>query len=286
MILDNSLHVGIEQLLGIPIQSVEQIGGGDISDARLIHTNQGSYFLKINNGDEALDLFRTELKGLNLLRTVCRTPTVLGLQTFDQGAFLLMEYIAPGQKDNHFWNRFGKQLATIHRTHAPRFGLDHNNFIGNLPQSNNYEKDWPTFYVNQRLIPQVKSAVNNILLTSSSLKQFDKLYKRMPDICPEESPSLIHGDLWTGNFLISKNQEVVLIDPSVAYAHREMDLAMSLLFGGFSDLFYESYQEHYPLEPGFPDRVDIYQLYYLLVHVNLFGRAYVGAVERIVRRYE
>ncbi len=111
------------------------------------------------------------------------------------------------------------------------------------------------------------------------------MISRIPEICPPESPALIHGDLWSGNFLPNTDQQVVLIDPAVAYAHREMDLAMSQLFGGFSNLFYESYDNHFRLEPGFQQRVDIYQLYYLLVHVNLFGRSYAGAVERIANRY-
>lgn len=134
-------------------------------------------------------------------------------------------------------------------------------------------------------MPQIKLAVHANLLNKADFDQFAKLFKKLPAICPTEKPALIHGDLWSGNFMVGPKREVVLIDPSTSFAHREMDLAMTQLFGGFDEAFYNTYQEVFPLENGFDQRVEIYQLYYLLVHLNLFGGGYGNSVRNILKRF-
>ncbi|MFK7933996.1 MAG: fructosamine kinase family protein, partial [Saprospiraceae bacterium] len=141
------------------------------------------------------------------------------------------------------------------------------------------------FYTNERLLPQIKLAVDSNLLNTNDLKEVERLCKQLGNICPTEPATLIHGDLWSGNYVAAGGEEAVLIDPSVSYAHREMDLAMTQLFGGFERSFYYHYQNIYPLEMGYEERVPIYQLYYLLVHVNLFGGSYVDVVRKILQRF-
>jgi len=269
------------------IQSYQSIAGGDINEAWRVVTTDGIYFLKENRQPPVSEFLAIEKRGLEIL---ANTETIKIPETFVAGnlngtAYLIMEYLPTVLPNKLGWERMGQQLAALHRTTQEQFGLDHNNFIGSLPQSNNPYSNWAEFYVKERLEPQVKLAADRRLLNVIDLKQFKKLYQEIPAICPEEPPALTHGDLWSGNFLMTKNQIPVLIDPAVSYAHREMDLAMSHLFGGFDPIFYNAYESVFPTAYGFLDRMEIYQLYYLLVHLNLFGSGYLGKVRNIVRQF-
>ncbi|MFK7809770.1 MAG: fructosamine kinase family protein [Saprospiraceae bacterium] len=277
----------IAEVLGDPTIHLQSITGGDISDAFLLKGSKRNYFLKINRKQNAEALFQTEAKGLTLLTPHCNTPELIKQGTFQnkKGAFLILEFIEPGKKDNDFWISFGRALAKLHQVSALQFGLDHENFIGRLAQLNNYTNTWAEFYATQRLIPQVKMAFDNNTLPATLLSHFDKLYNKLENLCPIEKPSLTHGDLWSGNFIASKNQQAFFIDPSVSFAHREMDLAMTKLFGGFKEPFYESYNNAFTLEQNFEERVSLYQLYYLLVHLNMFGTSYLGSVKQVLLKY-
>ncbi len=289
--MDLALPAYIDQacseILKADIQTVEQLGGGDISQARLLHTSKGKFFIKINTAPEAGEMFETEAKGLQLLANsnTIRTPHILAYRQSSGQSFLLLEYIETGYRKEGFWQEFGTSLAALHKNTAPQFGLDHCNFIGSLPQSNSFHDNWAEFYTNERLQPQMELAISSNKMSNSDAHLIEKLYMKLPSICPNELPSLTHGDLWSGNFMMSIDGHPVLIDPAVSYAHREMDLAMSRLFGGFNRAFYNSYEEASPLEPGFEKRLPIYQLYYLLVHVNLFGGGYVRSVQQILKEF-
>jgi fructosamine-3-kinase len=232
-------------------------------------------------------MFDKEAKGLTLLREskAIRIPETIAHGRLDGTAFLLLEMIETGYRQTGFWEEFGVALANLHRCSAPQFGLDHFNYIGSLEQPNGFQNNFIEFYIQERLQPQLDLAISANQLNASDERHFQKLYKMLPDLCPDEPPALIHGDLWSGNFLVSADSHPVLIDPSVAYSHRELDLGMSRLFGGFERSFYRAYEETYPLAPGFEKRLPIYQLYYLMVHVNLFGGGYVGSVRRILQRF-
>jgi hypothetical protein len=239
----------------------------------------------MNDQPFAEKMFQAEARGLELLGEHIRTPRVVGIGSDGGWSFLMLEYIHQGKRTPQFWKRFGEALATLHQSSRSQFGLDYDNYIGALPQENTAAEKWPDFYCTHRLEPQVALAVDKGLLWEKAHLDLEKLYKNLPDICPEEAPALTHGDLWGGNFLTTTENGPALIDPAVSFAHREMDLGMSRLFGGFSHVFYEAYEAHYPTAPGLEDRLGIYQLYYLLAHVNLFGKSYTQAVQNIVERY-
>lgn len=276
-----------ENALNAPIQSIRSIQGGDINQAFLLQTQKGAFFLKYNAHLEASQLLETEVRGLQLLQQcpVIQLPEILHLHRGEDYAFLILSYIKSGQPTPKFWRNFGTSLAQMHQTTQSYFGLDHSNFIGSLPQSNQQHQKWVDFFIHQRLQPQLDLALAHQRIPQDIVGLFEQLYPKLKNICPDEPPALVHGDLWSGNFMVPEQGDVVLIDPSVAYAHREMDLAMSHLFGGFDSLFYQSYEENYPLEGNFSERLPIYQLYYLMAHVNLFGGSYLQAVQRILNRF-
>lgn len=286
--LPATLQSYLESLLNTPSIAARPVAGGDIHRAVLLETADGrSCFLKYNNSPRASEMFRTEALGLALLGAsrVIAVPKVLKHGTAAEWSFLLLEYIPPGLKNRIFWENFGYSLAVLHGTTSAQFGFAHDNFIGSLPQSNTRHDTWASFYTEERLLPQMRLARENDRLQTADEKLLASLCKKLPAICPEEPPALTHGDLWSGNFLCNTENKPVLIDPAACFSHRETDLAMSRLFGGFDAVFYRKYEEFRPLEPGFDQRLEVYQLYYLLVHVNLFGGGYVDSVRSILRRW-
>ena len=182
---------------------------------------------------------------------------------------------------------FGEALAALHRTQAAHHGLDHANFIGRLPQENDPSASWSAFYRDQRIGVQLDLARQRGRLPARREDLLTRLMARLPDLLDDSimPPSLLHGDLWGGNYLVDDHAQAVLIDPAVYYGHREMDLAMTELFGGFSTRFDEAYHAAYSIDPGYQDRRSLYQLYYILVHLNLFGESYGGQVDSIARHY-
>jgi protein-ribulosamine 3-kinase len=275
-------------LLKEAVVASSSLSGGDIHYALKLKTESGKdFFVKWNHAPKAADMFVTEAKGLALLAEPghIHVPNVIGTGETEEGAFLIMDFIESGPLTPAFWNRFGVDLARLHQHSASRFGWDTDNFIGRLPQSNQQEDTWPAFYVLHRLEPQLKMAVDEGYFDGAMVRRFHILFSSLEKRLPEELPSLIHGDLWAGNFLPGKKETPWLIDPAPYFGHREMDLAMSRLFGGFDQAFYAAYHSAWPLEPGFSERLDLYQLYYLLVHVNLFGGHYPAQVKRILAKY-
>ncbi len=276
-----------ENFLGASIVSSRTVGGGSICDSRLLRTDKGNYFLKMSNSPQASAMFEAEAKGLEMLAATksLKIPEVIFYSSEDNVSFLLMEYIEQGVPTATFWKEFGYGLAELHRESNPFFGLDSDSFIGSLPQRNTPKDNWVDFFILERIQPQIDLAVNRSAIDKDAISKFEKLYIILPEIFPEEKPALIHGDLWNGNFIVTSQGMPAIFDPSVSFAYREMDLAMSMLFGGFDQKFYNAYNEAFPLQNGFENRVEIYQLYYLMVHVNLFGGSYLNAVKSILTKY-
>lgn len=279
----------VQQKLDARIEDIRSVSGGSINRAAKLRLSDGrDCFLKWNTTAEP-DMFVKEKKGLNLLAsadTDLRIPEVFGTGTTTEGTgFFIQEFVREGTSQPGSPEQFGRALAVLHQHRDQQFGLDHDNYIGRLPQSNRRHGHWTDFFIEERIKPQLRMAADAGKLGSGAVARFTSLYQQLPDIFPDEPPGLLHGDLWGGNFFYDRKGRATIYDPAVYYGHREIELAFTHLFGGFSNAFYASYEETYPLEPGFPGRKDIYNLYPLLVHTNLFGGSYARRVEAIVNRF-
>jgi fructosamine-3-kinase len=287
--IPHSVKQHIQQTIGQTITDTRQVSGGSINQAAKVTLADDTVcFLKWNTSADPR-MFFVEEKGLALLEsadTSLRIPSVLATgKTDDDTGFFLQEFVVEGHSKPHSAGDFGRALAQLHKHHNETFGLDHDNFIGRLPQSNTSHERWVDFFIQERMEPQLQMAVDSGKLGSGAVSSFQNMYKKLPDIFPDEPPSLLHGDLWGGNYFFDQDGQATIYDPAVYYGHREIELAFTHLFGGFASSFYSSYKKAYALSPGFSTRKDIYNLYPLLVHTNLFGGSYARQVEGIVKQF-
>lgn len=285
--MDQVLLDAVSQWVGSPVLSYSAIGGGDISRAYKLTTKSDVFFCKVQSKPIALDMFQAERKGLDAIRNAggILAPRVYHCEQWQDGAVLIMEHIDPKRPSEKDMSKFGRQLAEMHQHSSEIFGWDSDNYIGSLPQRNTKDQSWVMFYIEQRLSPQFDIARSHSLLSENEIPSVEKMKKALEGILSDVKPSLLHGDLWGGNYLISAKAVPYLIDPAVYYGHNEVDIAMSQLFGGFSSAFYDSYERVMPFDRFSEDRIRIYQLYYLLVHLNLFGRSYYTSVMNILKHY-
>ena len=267
--------------------TVSPVGGGSINAAYKVSRGSNTFFVKVNKAARHPLMFELEAKGLKALGETgaFRTPQVLGIGYADDEAFLVLEWIESGKHEPSSWENFGHALALLHKHTNKRFGWEDDNYIGSLSQSNGHMRKWADFYIINRLDAQVELAFNAGLLGRDHMSLFNKLYPKLEQLIPQEPPALIHGDLWSGNFMVAAAGEPVLIDPAVYYGHREMDLGMMQLFGGFDAEVFRAYHANFPLEKNWEERIPLHQLYPLLVHVNLFGGGYVSLVERAIKPF-
>ena len=302
------------------------VSGGDINEAYLLTLDDGSRLFMKANVPSFLDNYHAEAGGLKAIRNTgaIRVPSVLATGTDPEGfSFLLLEHIENAGKQADYWERFGRNLANMHRAAAPSkslsqsgdrlpskslsqsgdrlpskglspsegllpskdlFGFDSDNYIGSSAQINEWHDSWVSFFRECRLGPQFQWA--DRYFDDSDRKKIRRLLDNLEKYLPEpDRPSLLHGDLWSGNYITGNDGHAWLIDPAVYCGHPEADIAMTELFGGFSPRFYDAYRESGLLESGYEDRRDLYNLYHLLNHLNLFGSAYLQSVKRILSRY-
>ncbi len=277
-----SLAAEIQSAFSLEVLSISGVSGGDIAQAYKITTAEGLFFAKTMPGIRGEKVLSAEKYSLEELGKsgALKTPEILGLEQAGGKSILLMEYIQPGRRTPESMKALGRGLAKLHLVSQDVYGWPSDNFIGSLPQQNRPANTWPEFYATERLLPCFKAARDRGLLSRTEIPSTEMIEKRIQQGVPEVLPSLLHGDLWGGNYLISEQGEPYLIDPASYFGHSEVDLAMSRLFGGFSGEFYEAYREIIPEAPGWERRVGLYQLYYLLVHLVLFGESYAPAVRR------
>ncbi|QZE14877.1 fructosamine kinase family protein [Halosquirtibacter laminarini] len=268
----------IETWAGEPILTLSHEHDGVFTKTSVVTFRSGKVCFMKCTKSEAIDL-RLEVKSLEIIsqENVIRTPKVY---CFDS-SFILMEYIEKGQIGYNFFYNFGKQLASLHKITSDSFGLSFDNFIGSTLQTNIPDKatrsSWVDFFWDKRLYPQYKIAEEKGLVDehfASSFSKLERIYPKILASVDHETPSLLHGDLWSGNYLSSKEGEVVLIDTAPYYGHREADLALISLFGGFDVEFHDGYEDAFPLEGDWERRQNIYMLYHVLNHMNIFGDAY------------
>ena len=263
------------------------VSGGDINEAYCLTLDDGTPVFMKSNSPECLPNFQAEAEGLEAIRSTgaIGVPKVLGLGRESSFSFLLLEYISGGRQVDNYWDLFAAELAAMHHAGAHAyFGFPHDNWIGAREQKNTKHEAWISFFRDCRLKPQLDAA--NRYFSSEDRKKAQWLLEHLDRYLIEPAqPSLVHGDLWSGNLITGDDGKGWLIDPAVYYGHPEVDIAMTELFGGFSRRFYECYNEAGNMEPGYADRRDLYNLYQLLNHLNMFGSGYLGSVKRILTRY-
>ncbi len=294
--LPRALREGIEAALSkraartVDVLGAEPVTGGCIHQTARLATNlREDFFLKWAE-DPASDAFAAEADGLHALRdaTDLTVPEVIGHSDAGENpAWLLLEYVPPGKTAPDYAERLGESLAVLHEAREGPYGWHRSNYIGSLPQANRTMDDWPAFWWAERLEPQLALAGDNGRLAGLN-REWAKLESKLPTLlagAAEDGRSFLHGDLWSGNVYPGPDGTPVLVDPAVYRGHREVDLAMTELFGGFPRAFYAAYEHRRPLTDGYEDiRRNVYQLYPLLVHVNLFGGTYVDRAEGALRR--
>ncbi len=268
------------------LKSASLVAAGNHNQGVRLESNDNVFFLKLNF-DHERDILHKESEGLEMLRTATflKVPQSYGCGRIDDYNFLLTEFIAAQRYHQDYWENLGLGLAALHLTSQTKFGLQNDNYIASIHQKNLQTDNWLDFYIEQRLEPLIGKAYFDRLIPLEFLKKFQEIYAKLKSIFPPEKPALVHGDLWSGNVICTPDGQPCLIDPAVYFGHREMDLAFSRLFGGFDTRFYEAYESVLPLEPGFEQRMGLYNLYPLLVHLHLFGTAYLPGIERIISRF-
>jgi fructosamine-3-kinase len=265
---------------------ISPVTGGSINRTFYVRTELHEYFVKYNENVPE-DFFRQETYGLRLLKKAkaVSVPEVYGDFVFGNRVILIMEWIQ-GSIAANTEERLGKNLALLHQCYGRAFGLDHNNYIGIYPQFNGWSQSWVDFYRDKRLRVQWEIGRKKGTIQGERARKLEKLLEQLPKWIPNDvKPSLLHGDLWSGNWMVGPNGEPYLIDPAVFFGHSEMEIAFTEVFKGFSSTFYRAYEEVLPLDMGYFERKRLYQLYYLLVHLNLFGETYGSSVDRILNYY-
>lgn len=270
------------------INNKQSVGGGCISHSLKLETNHGVFFLKWNTNTPD-DLFVREAESLNELGTGnqsdLRIPkAILANQASDLPGYLLLEFLSSGHTAAED-EKLGIGLARLHRKTNDAFGFHHNNYCGSTEQDNRWNPDWIDFFGQQRICFLVEKISQTRSLSSTERETYSKLVDRLPNLIPSNpEASLIHGDLWSGNYLYTA-QGPALIDPASYYADREMELSMMTMFGGFSPTTWRAYQNEFPLQAGWEERIQLYQIYHVLNHYFLFGGSYGSQALRMAQRY-
>ena len=263
------------------------VGGGSINKTYRVSSGDKSVFCKINSATKFPQLFKKEQTGLSLIGKagIITVPAIIDCFEQENQQVLLLEWVREGERTESFWRTFGQQLAELHQQSSSFFGLDEDNYMGSVPQSNRKQHYWTKFFKAERLEPLTKKCFDKNLLTKNHLEAFENLQQKLDEIFETEKPSFVHGDLWSGNFMCNQYSQPVLIDPAVYYGHRSIDLAMTTLFGGFRQPFYEAYHHHFPLPSNYEEQWAVCNLYPLLIHLYLFGNSYLPQIERTLKLF-
>ncbi len=300
--LPDSLVQPIHKALGATgdttsVRRARIVAGGCISNVSCLETDHNKYLLKWNT-HPLPRMFLVEAWGLERIGSTetVRVPAVFGAAEAspEHPPYILTEWLEPTQGAAPYIDQtvLGSQLAQMHRIGVspnmpPSYGLEYDNYIGRLPQPNTWNEDWIAFYRTQRLVPQMKLAMQNGLLPTKRHKRLEALMDRLDEWFGgvKRQPSLLHGDLWGGNVIAGTDGAPALIDPAVYYGDREAEIAYTELFGGFSTQFYQAYRAAWPLEAGYEERRDVYNLYHLLNHLNHFGESYGAQIDHVLSRF-
>ncbi len=265
------------------VQFTARLSGGDVSRALRLEMGDGRSLVLKMKANAPADMFAREAEGLAALADA-NGPTVPAVYLSGPD-FLLLEDLRPYPPTPTYWEEFGLRLAMMHQATHTHYGFAHDNYCGETPQPNPWTESGHEFFAEHRLRHQARLARDRERLDAPDIRRIERICERMPDLVPPQSPALIHGDLWRGNALCGPRGEPALIDPAAHFGWAEAELAMTLLFGGFPPAFYDTYAASYPLAPGWRGRMDLYNLYHLLNHLNVFGAGYLGRVQEVLERY-
>lgn len=261
----------------------QPVPGGCINRSYCIGNDRRRFFVKLNSQDR-LGFFQREAEGLALIRetSAVRVPDTVCMGTCNADSYLVLEYLEMSTADIKGQRNLGRQLALMHRSVADRFGGDQDNYIGASPQLNSWYTAWPEFWRTQRLGFQIGLLQQNGY-RGSLIEGGYRIAEKLLDLFSEYRPeaSLLHGDLWAGNFATLADSTPILFDPACYYGDREADLAMTELFGGFGTDFYQCYRDAWPLDPGYRVRKKLYKLYHVHNHLNLFGGGYESQAQAL-----
>lgn len=287
--LPPAIRASLEKEMRRKVARAVLVSAGNVNAAHEVVFESGpTLFVKWDS--ERVDALRAEKEGLDtLVAAECGllVPRCVACDfRVDRGGYIAIEWLVrTSSAGADYWKALGEGLARLHRVVAQRYGFGSDNFIGLLPQRNDMSESWPEFFASSRLKPQEAIAKDRRRWKTDWQKPFERLISGLENILPDSPhPSLVHGDLWAGNVMATAEGPAIF-DPAVYYGHREVDLAMSRLFGGFDPAFYDAYNWAWPIDGGYEDRVDIYNLYHLLNHLNIFGGSYAGSVDRVLRRF-
>lgn len=276
----------LESYVNTNIISISAVSGGDISEAFQIKTVSKTYFLKVNKEPQAKHMFEVEKSALDEISktNIIGIPEVYLVGALNKVAYILMEYIDTKSPTSTDLKMFGMQLALLHSQPTSYFGWHQDNYIGSLHQSNKTHNNWLDFYIYERLLVQFDLVRSKGLLKGSEIPSIQTMHYTLESILRNTQPVILHGDLWRGNYLNSQNGKLYLIDPATYYGDGLVDIAMTKLFGGFGANFYKAYHKIIPKSNYYNEKIELYQLYYLLVHLNLFGASYYSSVIALLKR--
>lgn len=260
------------------------VGGGCINQGYRLSDGEQSYFVKLNQAAQ-IAMFEAEAAGLNQMveTQTIRVPRPLCYGTVETTGYLVLEWLDLRSGSSQAWEEMGRQLAAMHKASSGRgFGWERNNTIGSTPQINSWTPDWMEFFTQHRIGYQLSLARRR----GGQFPKQDQLLVAIPNLLAGHTPqpSLVHGDLWSGNAAIAKSGEPVIFDPATYYGDREVDLAMTELFGGFPAEFYRGYDQVWAIDPGYKHRKPLYNLYHILNHFNLFGGGYEAQANRMIEQ--
>ncbi|MCP4195939.1 MAG: fructosamine kinase family protein [Proteobacteria bacterium] len=272
----------------VKIASRISISGGCINQAWKLELSNGQAVFMKENSARFENMFHAEAIGLKALRVAGgpRVPVPISVHGNSDSQFILMSYIAEGPRGKNYWEKFGRSFATLHRHHGKSFGFSENNYIGSTPQVNTTSIHWPEFFGTYRLGYQIGLAAKQGLADATLVLKTENLISKLVELLPNDPrPSILHGDLWGGNVMTGKDGTAVIIDPATYWGHFEADLAMTELFGSFPANFYRAYNELLPISPEYGEIKEIYNLYHVLNHLNMFGSSYTSQATAIVNRF-
>lgn len=285
--LQDAQRTFIENQLNQEIINATSLSGGDINNVFKIETDKENIVVKINDRNRFPEMLEKEYRALSFFKDASKAiyPNPIAHFSDEKSQYLTMQFIEEGSNSSKGQKLLGKHLADQHKCTHESFGWEEDNYIGSLPQPNSFQSNWSDFYAENRILYQTKMAFDSRIINKDVLTKVERFCLKIEELFQDESPALLHGDLWGGNYFIDQNEQPLFYDPAVYFGHREIDIAMTRLFGGFSSEFYESYNEAFPLEKGWESRIQYGQLYPNLVHLNLFGVGYLSAVVDVVGRF-